>query len=62
MRPSPTSFECGCGAVQNSPDAAIPVGWSSQGGHVWCFDCTRDGVPARYIRQVGGQPKRRRAA
>jgi hypothetical protein len=54
------SFECSCGTIHNSPDQQIPVGWSTRHGQVWCFDCTRAGVPQRLLH--GGSRRRRKAA
>ncbi|WP_225206263.1 hypothetical protein [Novosphingobium huizhouense] len=48
------SFECnGCGAMHQSPDANVPVGWSTREGSAWCGDCTRAGIPQRTLRAPG---------
>ncbi|WP_408586558.1 hypothetical protein [Novosphingobium sp.] len=64
--PQLASFECGgCGTIHQSPDAEIPVGWSTCRGIASCPDCTRVGIPARTIARAkarGGHPRRNRRA
>lgn len=49
--PHVLSYECdGCGAVHQSPDTEVPVGWTARRGHAWCTDCTTAGIPLRTIR------------
>ena len=43
------SFECGCGAIHQSPDQTVPVGWSTALGRSWCEDCTAAGIPTREL-------------
>jgi hypothetical protein len=46
--PDVASFECSnCGAMHNSRDAQVPVGWTQRPGALWCSDCTRQGIAAR---------------
>lgn len=47
--PQVASFECKCGTIHNSRDGNIPVGWSQQGGEVFCDDCLLSGTAARRI-------------
>lgn len=49
--PQVASFECKCGAIYNSRDGKIPVGWSQRSGEVFCDDCSRAGIAARQIKR-----------
>lgn len=54
------SFQCQCGTVHHAGDGKLPVGWTQSSGAVFCFDCTRAGVPARVIRKPDGRSDRLR--
>jgi hypothetical protein len=47
----PHVFQCDCGQAQHSGRPAIPVGWSTGHGLIWCRDCTASGVPERHFRE-----------
>jgi hypothetical protein len=57
---TPAPFECRCGTLHNAADGHLPVGWTTRGGHVWCEDCTRAGIPVRELQEA--RRNRRRAA
>ncbi len=47
--PHIASVECSCGAIHNSADGCVPVGWTVSRGEAFCTDCTTRGIPARLI-------------
>ena len=47
--PHVASVECSCGAIHNSADGRVPVGWTVSRGEAFCTDCTMRGIPTRLI-------------
>ncbi len=47
--PHVASVECRCGAIHNSADGRVPVGWTVSRGEAFCTDCTTRGIPTRMI-------------